>query len=110
MCRIAFTLTLALLLTAGAVAQTPREKKVRDDKVKVEADGYWIYNNLPKAFEDARKTGKPLVVILRCIPCEECVKLDDNLVDKDSVLCVLLDKFVLVRVVSTNGLGVSLFQ
>ncbi|HXD88169.1 MAG TPA: Trx7/PDZ domain-containing (seleno)protein [Urbifossiella sp.] len=110
MCRIAFTLTLALLLTAGAVAQTPREKKVRDDKVKVEADGYWIYNNLPKAFEDARKTGKPLVVILRCIPCEECVKLDDNLVDKDPVLRPLLDKFVRVRVVSTNGLDLSLFQ
>jgi serine protease Do len=101
---------IALLLPAGAAAQNAREKKVRDDKIKVEADGYWIYNNLPKAFDEAKKTGKPLVVILRCIPCEECVKLDDNLVDKDPVLRPLLDKFVRVRVVSANGLDLGLFQ
>lgn len=104
------TLALAVLLPAAAPAQNPREKKVRDDKVKVEADGYWIYNDLPKAFEEAKKTGKPLVVILRCLPCEECVKLDDDLVNKDPVLRPLLDKYVRVRVVSTNGLDLSLFQ
>src|SRR6185436_20807259 len=53
---------------------------------------------------------KPIVVALRCIPCEECVKLDDNLVDKDPALRPLLEKFVRVRVVSTNGLDLSLFQ
>ena len=47
--------------------------------MKVEADGFWIYNNLPKAFEEAKKDKKPIIVVLRCIPCEECVKLDDNL-------------------------------
>jgi hypothetical protein len=103
-------LTLALTLTLPAQAQNPREKKVRDDKVKVEADGFWIYNNLPKAFEQAKKENKPIVVALRCIPCEECVKLDDNLVDKDPTLRPLLEKFVRVRVVSTNGLDLSLFQ
>jgi serine protease Do len=108
--RSAAVLAFALLLPAVATAQNPREKKVRDDKVKVEADGYWIYNNLPKAFDEAKKTGKPMVVILRCIPCEECVKLDDDLVNQDPVLRPLLDKYVRVRVVSTNGLDLSLFQ
>ena len=33
---------LVFLLPAAAMAQNPRDKKVRDDKVKVEADGYGI--------------------------------------------------------------------
>lgn len=103
-------LACALLAAGTAPAQNPRETKVRDDKVKVEADGFWIYNSLPKAFEQAKKENKPIVVALRCIPCEECVKLDDNLVDKDPDLRPLLEKFVRVRVVSTNGLDLSLFQ
>lgn len=110
MLRVLVTSTLALTLALPAPAQNPREKKVRDDRVKVEADGFWIYNNLPKAFEQATSEKKPLVVVLRCIPCEECVKLDDNLVDKDPTLRPLLEKFVRVRVVSTNGLDLSLFQ
>jgi serine protease Do len=105
-----FALACALAWTGTAPAQNPRETKVRDDKVKVEADGFWIYNSLPKAFEQAKKDNKPIVVALRCIPCEECVKLDDNLVDKDPDLRPLLEKFVRVRVVSTNGLDLSLFQ
>lgn len=103
----------ALLLCATALAAaepTPREKKVRDDKVKVEADGFWIYNDLPKALEQAKKDGKPLVVALRCLPCEECVKMDDELLDKDEVVRPLLEKFTRVRVVSTNGLDLSTFQ
>jgi serine protease Do len=106
------SLSLAVLVaTLGpAAAQNPREKKVRDDRVKVEADGFWIYNDFPKAVAEARRTAKPLVVALRCIPCEECVKLDDSLVDTDPVLRPLLEKFVRIRVVSTNGLDLSLFQ
>ena len=105
-------LLLSLLLAGLAPAQTqnPREKKVRDDRTKVEADGFWVYNDLPKAFAEAKQSGKPLAVVLRCVPCEECVKLDDDLVDADPVLRPLLEKFVRVRVVSTNGLDLSLFQ
>jgi hypothetical protein len=108
--RLLFPLALTLTLALPAAAQNPREKKVRDDKVKVEADGFWIYNNLPKAFEEAKKEKKPIIVALRCIPCEECVKLDDDLVDKDPTLRPLLEQFVRVRVVSANGLDLSLFQ
>lgn len=103
-------LACVLLFPYSVHAQNPREKKVRDDKVKVEADGFWIYNDLPKAFDRAKKESKPIIVVLRCIPCEECVKLDDNLVDQDPELRPLLEQFVRVRVVSTNGLDLSLFQ
>ncbi len=104
------SLVLALTLAGAAGAQVTREQKVRADRQKVEADGFWIYGDLPRGFAEAKKTGRPLMVILRCIPCEECVKLDDDLVNKDKRVRPLLEKFVRVRVVSTNGLDLSLFQ
>jgi predicted metalloprotease with PDZ domain len=69
-----------------------------------------LYNDLNTAFRQAKSTGKPILVVLRCIPCEECVKLDDDLVDNDPVLKPLLEQFVCVRVVGTNGLDLNLFQ
>ena len=107
---VALVIVSALVPVVPLTSQSPREKKVRDDKVKVEANGFWIYNNLPKAFEEAKKDAKPIVVVLRCLPCEECVKLDDNLLDKDPILRPLLEKFVRVRVVSTNNLDLLIFQ
>jgi hypothetical protein len=104
--------SLAACLTAAGVAgaQASREEKVRADRRKVEAEGFWIYNDLPRGLAEAKKTGKPLLVVLRCIPCEECVKLDDDLVNQDKRVRPLLDRFVCVRLVSTNGLDLSLFQ
>lgn len=100
----------SLLLYGQIVSAQTREEKVRNDRKKVEAEGFWIYNDLPKAFETAKKTGKPILVVLRCIPCEECVKLDDDLVEQDPVIRPLLDEFVCARQVSTNGLDLNLFQ
>lgn len=106
----------ALVLFAGLVAaeavdaQQTREQKVRGDKARVEAAGFWIYNDLPRGMAEARRTGQPLLVTLRCIPCEECVKLDEELVETDPKLRPLLEKFVRVRVISANGLDLSLFQ
>jgi len=100
------------LIAGSAVAQKPptREEKVRKDKEKAEAEGFWIYNDLPKAMAEAKANGKPILVVLRCIPCEECVKLDDELVDKNPAVRPLLDQYVRVRIVGTNGLDLSLFQ
>jgi serine protease Do len=102
---------LTILLTTGALfAQPTREEKVRADRKKFAADPLWVYNDLPKAFAQAKKSGKPLLVVFRCIPCEACVKLDDDLVNEDPRVRPLLEKFTCVRVVSTNGLDLSLFQ
>src|SRR5262245_13282749 len=107
MTRIVPLLLCATASFALAQPKPTREQKVRDDRQKVEAQGYWIYNDFPKGIAEAKATGKPLVVVLRCIPCEECVKLDDDLVDADPVIRPLLDKFVRVRIVSTNGLDLN---
>lgn len=101
-----------MLLTAVAPAQEKktREQKVREDRARIEAEGFWRYNDIPGALEEAKQTGKPVLVVLRCLPCEECVKLDDDLIDQDEELQQLLKKFVCVRVVGTNGLDLSTFQ
>lgn len=87
-----------------------REEKVREDRKRVVADGFWMYNDISGAMSKAKVSGKPVLVVLRCIPCEECVKLDDDLVDKDPVIRPLLEQYVCVRQVSTNGLDLDLFQ
>jgi hypothetical protein len=106
---VLLSLTTWLVVTSLVSAQT-REQKVLADRQKVEAEGFWIYNDLPRGLAEAKKTGKPLLVVLRCIPCEECVKLDDDLVNQDPRVRPLLEKFVCVRVVSANGLDLALFQ
>ena len=109
MVRVILTLTCSFTLL-GATAAQQREEKVRNDRAKVVKEGFWIYNDLAAGFALAKKNGKPLLVVLRCIPCEACVKLDDDLVDRDPRVRPLLEKYVCVRVVSTNGLDLSLFQ
>lgn len=102
-------LAFALALTSTAVGQT-REEKVRADKQTFEKLDFWIYGDLEAGYAKARETGKPLLVVLRCIPCEECVKLDDELVHQNPTIRRLLDEFVCVRIVSTNGLDLATFQ
>lgn len=97
------------MVSAIAFGQT-REEKVRSDREKVESEGFWIYNDMPAAYAEAERTNKPILVALRCLPCEECVKLDDDLIDNDPVVRPLLEQFVCVRVVGTNGLDLQTFQ
>ncbi|WP_298867337.1 Trx7/PDZ domain-containing (seleno)protein [uncultured Gimesia sp.] len=107
--RIFLFTVLILTTTSFSQAQT-REEKVKRDRERVQSSGYWIYNDLAQGFAQAKKTNKPLLVVLRCIPCEECVKLDEDLMEKDPQLKPLMDQFVRVRQISTNGLDLSLFQ
>ena len=97
-------------LPAESKVNKTRLEKVRQDRKKVEAEGYWIYNDFNKGLAQAKKLNKPLLVVLRCIPCEECVKLDEDLMEKDEHLKSFMDQFVRVRLISTNGLDLSIFQ
>jgi hypothetical protein len=55
---------LALLGAAGAQS---REERVRNDRKKGETDGFWMYNDFAKGVSEAKKTGKPMIVVLRCV-------------------------------------------
>jgi hypothetical protein len=108
--RLDWPLCLAALALATPGAAQDRLTKVRNDRAQVEAAGFWIYNDLPRGLAEARKTGKPLLVVFRCIPCEQCAQLDEQLVERDQAVQKLLDQFVCVRIVHANGMDLSLFQ
>ena len=64
--------------------QQERGETVRSDRKQVEALGSWIYDDLPRAVGLAKESGKPLLVVFRCIPCEACSKFDDEVVRRNS--------------------------
>jgi serine protease Do len=65
------SIALAALLFLGVPSLTAaedRKERVLNDRKEVEASGNWIYNDLPKGFAEAARTGKPLLIVIRCIP------------------------------------------
>ncbi len=98
-------------LAAPLFAETvkDREGAVRQDKAVMENDARWTYNDLDRAFAEARRTGKPLLVVLRCVPCLSCAGIDASVLGEPSLL-PLLDQFVCARVINANALDLSLFQ
>jgi len=57
-----------LLVSLTLNAAEDRRERVLNDRKEVEAAGHWIYNDLPKGFAEAARTGRPLLVVLRCVP------------------------------------------
>ena len=110
--RITFLTFIVVGLTSPASAQEAktRDELVRDDRANVDALDRWIYNDVGAGFEAAQKTGKPMLLVFRCIPCKACAQLDQSVVEAAPELQELLDKFVCVRVVHANGMDLGLFQ
>jgi len=96
-------------LPVFAAAVKDREGAVRQDRATMENDPRWIYNDFERGFAEARSTGKPLLVVLRCVPCLSCVGLDAEVL-QEPTLAPLLDQFVCVRVINANALDLSRFQ
>jgi hypothetical protein len=103
------TLLLTVSLAAPVAAQD-RETKVRNDRLLLEQSDHWIYNDLPRARREAARRQLPMLVVLRCIPCEACHEFDEQVVERDPEIRELLDRFVCVRIPQTNGIDLSLFQ
>lgn len=101
--------TLFSLLSSPAAQAQSRLEKVLSDQLSITSEGFWLYNDLNAGMEAAKKNGKPIIVTFRCIPCEHCVKLDEQLVEADPEVQRLLSRYVRVRQVSTNGLDLQQF-
>src|SRR4029079_8551267 len=113
--KIAFLLVSLALVAACDRAQQKdkqqeRAEKVRSDKTRVEALGTWIYDDLPRGLAEAKESGKPLLVVFRCIPCEACAKLDEDVVQRSGAVQKLLERFVCCRIPHANGMDLSVFQ
>ena len=108
---------LPLVALAGALLATPslgetvkdREAAVRKDRAALEYDARWIYNDFGAGFAKAKQTGKPLLVVIRCVPCLSCAGIDAQVLE-DKALVPLLDQFVCVRVINANALDLARFQ
>jgi len=107
---VAASVAIALSSSTQQGKPNDRDTKVRADKDKVGGEGFWIYDDLPRGVAQAKSSGKPLLVVFRCIPCEACAKLDEQVVERDPTVQALLDKFVCVRIPHANGMDLALFQ
>ncbi len=72
---------------------------------------HWIYNDIEGGFAEAKRTGKPLFITFRCVPCEACEGFDAEVAKGSEQLMELArEKFVCVRQVEMKGVDLSLFQ
>ena len=109
------SLLATFVFTAVSTAQEKQEKKTRDQLVRDDLTNFgsldtWIYNDVERGFKTAQETGKPLLVVFRCVPCEACAQLDQRIVERDPRIQALLNNYVCVRVVHANGMDLRLFQ
>ncbi|HAV60846.1 MAG TPA: peptidase [Verrucomicrobiales bacterium] len=103
-------LSLPVVLPAPAETVKDRKGAVLNDKANLENDPRWIYNDIDKGFAEGSRTGKPVLVVLRCVPCLACAGIDAKVLLEDAELTPLLDQFVCVRVINANALDLSRFQ
>ncbi|MFN9988307.1 MAG: thioredoxin family protein, partial [Pirellula sp.] len=105
-------LIVAFLIFTSAVhgdEKNRREKAVRDDQKSLSNDTRWLYNDLETGFDAAKKLNKPLLVVLRCVPCKACTGLDESVL-RAKELQPQLDHFVCVRLINANAIDLSKFQ
>lgn len=102
-----------LALTAIATAEhtvKDREGAVRQDRAAMEKGTRWIYNDVEAGFAEAKRTGKPLLVVLRCVPCTSCMGIDQQVASESAELAPLHGQFVCVRLINANALDLARFQ
>jgi serine protease Do len=109
-CVTAIVATLALATMGFAQERKTREELVQEDRANFGDVETWIYNDLERGYKSARESGKPLLVVFRCVPCEACAQLDEEIVERDPRVRALLDQYVCVRVVHANGMDLERFQ
>ena len=56
------------MTTLAATAAEDRRERVLKDRAEFQTRSDWVYNDLPQGIEMAKRTGKPLLVVFRCVP------------------------------------------
>lgn len=69
----AFSIVLGSALSFSAVGFAADGKKTRDEMViedrdELQKSDTWIYNDFDRAKAESKASGKPLMVVFRCIP------------------------------------------
>ena len=58
-------LTITMLFLMAGLCFGHGDREVAEDQEAVKSTGFWIYNDLDQGFTEAKKTGKPLLVVFR---------------------------------------------
>ncbi|MFM7832242.1 MAG: thioredoxin family protein, partial [Planctomycetaceae bacterium] len=105
---------VTFLLLSGAVTLCIADDEALRERLK-DANGVqtdvWVYNDIPAAIAEARRTGKPLFVTFRCVPCRDCAAFDADVANgSEKVRQFARDRFVSVRQVEMKGVDLNQFQ
>jgi len=101
-------LSAAELLSTDVCADELRERLKDVNGVRTEV---WVYNDIPAAIQEARRTGKPLFVTFRCVPCRDCAAFDADVANGNEQVRELAAKeFIAVRQVEMKGVDLTQFQ
>jgi len=105
-----WVLLVCTFLAIRSLAAESRDTLVRNDRSDVLATGKWIYNDLKTGLAEAKQSGKPLMVVVRCIPCVACQGFDARVLRYAPQIEDVMHKFICVRIVQGNGLDLELFE
>ncbi len=101
---------LALAAAALGVQDSPKEKLkalLKDN----DPAGEWFYDDIHGALSQARKSNRPLLVVIRCVPTWLYREIDRQVARRETPgMAGLLDKFVTARIVQAYGLDLNTFQ
>lgn len=107
--RLLLPALLSFATITSAETVKDREGAVRSDRETMEKSDRWIYNDIARGFAESAKNGKPVLVVLRCVPCMACRGIDASILSSQE-LQPLLDQFTCVRVINANALDLAKFQ
>ena len=103
--------SLLALASPAAAEDEPQPLRFVIKDGHVEGADFWIYNDIPRALDVARKARKPLFVTFRCVPCKACASFDAEVAAGSEVVEELARKeFVAVRQVEMKGVDLTTFE
>jgi len=101
---ILFLACFCLPVSADDLRDRLQDKNGKDSDV-------WVYNDIPAAMAAARKSGKPLFVTFRCVPCRDCAAFDADVASGNERVREFAEKrFISVRQVEMKNVDLSQFQ
>lgn len=106
--HVAFLLFTCSVLPCFANDEALRERLKDANGVQTDV---WVYNDIPAAMAEARRTNKPLFVTFRCVPCRDCAAFDADVANgSEKVKKFARDRFISVRQVEMKGVDLNQFQ
>ncbi|MEO6711573.1 MAG: thioredoxin family protein, partial [Planctomycetota bacterium] len=113
-----FVLAAALCWTQNPAEEGPKPVRERNwNQILGPSQARWPsprptltwFGNLEQAQATAAREGRPLFVVLRCLPCKQCADFDAAVLEGGPVLTPLLQQFVTVRLTNVQPLDLRQF-